>query len=315
MGGIVEALAGQDIGQVLIAVAQAVNAGADPRRLASDLLDHLRNTFLAVQAPSVVGVTGEALSALVDQAHRLGLAVVVRAMELVGLAIADMRDSVDTRINLEVALVRLISSAAEAGPAPIPAAPRAAPGPVKAPAGMDAARAALGAHRAQATLSAPVTPTPPSGVQTASSPVAPPAAPIARPAGKLPSRDELTKAWGDIVLPKLPPSVRVFLSSGRFTAVEGSSAVYALPNRVSLQRAEPVRADAEEALSAHFGARVPLKLVLDDWTPGSTKVVADPEEDDLEAFDAEDLEDAGPELISVEQRLLEAFPGAEEVKP
>ena len=40
-----------------------------------------------------------------------------------------------------------------------------------------------------------------------------------------------------------------------------------------------------------------------------------PDPEDPYAYDLDDLEDAGPALVSPEQRLLEAFPGAEEVAP
>ena len=38
-------------------------------------------------------------------------------------------------------------------------------------------------------------------------------------------------------------------------------------------------------------------------------------DEDLASYDLDDLADAGPAVVSPEQRLLEAFPGAEEVTP
>ncbi len=49
----------------------------------------------------------------------MGLAFLVRAMETVGQALVDMRDSVDPRVTLEVALIRLVSPALDASPAAI----------------------------------------------------------------------------------------------------------------------------------------------------------------------------------------------------
>ena len=43
-----------DVGQTLQAVAKAISAGREPRRLGNDLVEHLRNAFLARQAPSLV---------------------------------------------------------------------------------------------------------------------------------------------------------------------------------------------------------------------------------------------------------------------
>ncbi|MDQ2728132.1 MAG: DNA polymerase III subunit gamma/tau, partial [Actinomycetota bacterium] len=114
---IVDAIAGRDAGLVLLAVADALNGGRDPRRLAAELVEHLRNGFLATQARSLVLLADEAANQVEAQARQLGLATVVRALEQIGRAAVDMRDSVDTRVTLEVALVRLASPAADPSPA------------------------------------------------------------------------------------------------------------------------------------------------------------------------------------------------------
>ncbi|MCL2395294.1 MAG: DNA polymerase III subunit gamma/tau, partial [Acidimicrobiaceae bacterium] len=117
VSAIVDALADRDVGRVLVAVAESMSAGRDPRRLASDLVDHLRNGFLATQARGLVQLSDDAVVEVAAQANRLGLASLVRAMEVIGQAATDMRDSVDPRVTLEVALVRVASPAADAQPA------------------------------------------------------------------------------------------------------------------------------------------------------------------------------------------------------
>ncbi len=114
---IVDGLAERDTGLVLTAVAEGMAAGRDARRLAADLLDHLRNAFLATMARRLVMLPDDAVTELAEQARRLGLAALVRAMEVIGQALADMRDSVDPRVTLEVALVRLARPDADASPA------------------------------------------------------------------------------------------------------------------------------------------------------------------------------------------------------
>lgn len=123
-------------------------------------------------------------------------------------------------------------------------------------------------------------------------------------------------AWGDRILASLRPAVKVYVATGRFLASEGSTAIYALPDQGLLARAAAGREEVETALSAHFGRPVALKLVLDDGSaapgPGSprgpTPVVEEP------SFQGEwDVMAEAPAAPSPEQRLLEAFPGAEEV--
>ena len=158
----------------------------------------------------------------------------------------------------------------------------------------------------------------------------------------MPSRDDLTLAWGDSIVGNLRPPVRAYLGSGRFVGVEGDKAVYALPDRPLLSRAEDVKEEAEQALSAHFGRRIALRLCHDTGavaveraaeqagspgegsagrarppagpTTGPAVQVVEPE-DGPGGYDLDDLRDAEPHMMSPEQRLFEAFPGAQEVNP
>jgi hypothetical protein len=135
----------------------------------------------------------------------------------------------------------------------------------------------------------------------------------------LPTRDELTKAWGDTVLGKLTRQAQVYLGGGRFTEVSEGAAVFALSDRGMLDRAVNFVAEAETALAAHFGQRVPLRLVLDRGAgpQGRGSVAAPvpvapaPPED---TYDLDDISEmtSGPEVpvVPVEQRILEAFPGS-----
>jgi DNA polymerase III subunit gamma/tau len=387
---IVDGLAERDPGRVLLAVAEGMASGRDARRLAADILDHLRNGFLATMARGLVMLPDDGVARVEEQARRLGPAALVRAMEGIGEALTAMRDSVDPRVTLEVALVRqarpdvdhspaallerierLERSAGKGGggrpdmrapAAPEPSVARSAPPPPQAgsapspavvgpaPSGQPAppsaaARAALGAHRLP-----PAVPGPPPAPTAAPDPPSRPAEPVMPPpaappaaagaAGSLPSRDELTKAWGDGVLRGLPGKARSRFASGRFLAVEDGAAVFAVPDKHLLGRCEETRADAEAALSQRFGVPVSLRLVLD---PGGPPVDASaggqpsrpspptpslapgprPEpaaELDDPSFgyadqDFEDMADAGPAVTSPEQRLIQAFPGAEEVSP
>jgi hypothetical protein len=129
----------------------------------------------------------------------------------------------------------------------------------------------------------------------------------------LPTREQLTIAWGDTVLPGLRPGVKAYVSAGRFVGVDEAGAIFAVPDRGLLARAEPNRPEVEAALAAHFGRPVPLRLVLDE--PAAPGARPEPPTDDLSAIDLEDLDDAPMAVVSPEQRLLEAFPGAEEVSP
>ncbi|HTT92843.1 MAG TPA: DNA polymerase III subunit gamma/tau, partial [Acidimicrobiales bacterium] len=117
LSDLVDALAERDTARTLQAVAAAMAAGRDPRRLGTDLLEYLRNAFLSVQAPSLVLLPGVTVDKLAESARHMTLPSLVRAMETLGQALVDMRDAVDPRVTLEVALIRLSSPVVDASPA------------------------------------------------------------------------------------------------------------------------------------------------------------------------------------------------------
>ena len=313
---VVEALCEQDVGRVLVAVAERCGAGHDPRQLARDLLEQLRQAFLASLAPTLVGLSDDELARLADQARRLGAPTLVRALELLGEALVDMRESPDPRVNLETALVRLCRADADASPAAllerIERLERAL--------GERTAGPAVAAAR-EAVAKAPERPPPPprsagprpalGGVRAAETPPPPPPSGQSADDVPFPSRDQVTLAWGDRVLGQLPGRARALYKSGRFLAVEDGVAVYALPNAVHRDRCERIRTDVEQALAVEFGRAVPLRLVVepDVATPAPSDPVEEP------AVDLTDLRDApAAGLTSPIDHVMQAFEGAEVVE-
>jgi DNA polymerase-3 subunit gamma/tau len=320
VGEFVEALCERDAGRALAAVAERCGAGHDPRQIATDVLERLRQTLLVSVSRALVGLPDEEVDAVETEAHRLGRGATVRAMELLGQALVDMREAPDPRVLLEVALVRLCKPELDSSPdallerierleralskQPPAAAPPSPPSPPSPPAAASGARLALGGVRAaRPQAPAPPVPSPPPP------PPPPPPAPAAAPpaAGAPPSRDELTMAWADNVVPALSPRARSRFLGGRFVATEDGAATFALPNSFHRDRCEEVRGEVEAALGAHFGRPVPLRLVTEEQAPAPVAAAA-PEE---ESIDLEDLQDApASELRSPVDHVLQAFEGA-----
>jgi DNA polymerase-3 subunit gamma/tau len=113
---IVEALAERDAGRALVAVAHLTSAGFSPQQLAGDLIDVLRQGFLAMVAPELAGVVDTERAATGDVTERLGLPALVRSIEVLGRSQAEMREALDARVTLEVALVRLAHPEADESP-------------------------------------------------------------------------------------------------------------------------------------------------------------------------------------------------------
>jgi DNA polymerase III subunit gamma/tau len=370
---VVEALAERDVGRALVAVAHLASAGYSPQQLAGDLVDHLRQGFLTLVAPDLVAISDTEQDALSSQAERVGLAALVRSLEVLGEAQVSMRDAPDPRVTLEVALVRLTHPAADNSPeallvrierleasdraAPSPpyaARPPAGPGPVAPDENADpppaATRRTVGAVRRQ---SAPAPADAPPSTPT-KDPVPPP--PVGDDAGAgstpFPSRDQLVQAWGDHVIGGLRPKAKALFQAGRFVGVADDKAVFGLPNEIHRTRCEEVRGEIESALSGHFGRTVGLVLIVDSGTsaggddpvalpsavagsppasaPGPTDPGASPprsltpspghaeegaadEIEDLSAFEDSELGEIAQVDNSATSRVLQAFPGAEEV--
>lgn len=407
VGELVDALCEKDAGRVLVVAGDLVAAGRDPQMLAVQVIDHLRSGFLLVMgAGHLVAAAPEAAKRLEDQARRLGVAGVTRAIELLGTTLVEMREALDKRIALEVALVRLARPEADASPAALlerierleQGAPRAAAGgtavaspaaadesarpspagsapavPAPPPPPRDVVPARSGAAEARRLLQSagggdqrggrpspsaaapsgpptapPSSPPPPPGASAGDRPAPPPppasaapaapssaasfapassappsSPPAAPPAGSgdvaarpTPTRDELTMAWGDRILDTLGPGVKAMYRVGRFVSVEGTAAVFALPNEPHRVNSERRKADVEAALRDHFKVPLTLRLIVDgslDTGGGGAPRAADPEPE--EVFDRqaiEQMEDA-PAGMSAADKVLQAFPGAEEV--
>jgi DNA polymerase-3 subunit gamma/tau len=352
MGGVVEqahpveailtALTERNAGAALVAVAEAADAGRDPRALGESLIGSLRDAFLAVMgAPDRHLPPGdlERASAL---GSALGAAGLTRALEVLGEALVDLGKKPDPRIVLEVALVRLCrpdadhsldavlerlerlerGGGAPAGSAPGPSAvkgpaePSAAPAAKRKGSPADEAREELAKAKAAAPTRARVTKAsaPRATPSAAPAPAASAPAPAANAGGGIPSRDELTLAWGDSLLDTLPRGTRAIFSTGRFVESNGEAAVFALANAPTRDHCEKKRPDVERALATHFGRPVPLVLVTDADVGGPAAPSAAPAPaaaDEVEDVgDVHALEDA-PSVGSGAERLAEAFPGAE----
>ncbi|MGO9910438.1 MAG: DNA polymerase III subunit gamma/tau [Acidimicrobiales bacterium] len=293
---LVEAMAEQDPGTGLRVVGEAVAAGFDAQRLAVELVETLREQFLSSIARRVVRPDADMLAA--DGRALLPPARCVRALELIGKSIVDMREAIDPRTTLEVAIVRLTNpdvddstsalldrierlerrladfesggsggggGSASAPRPPVQGAARevSPPSSPDAPpaADSDGRKPALGAYRSQAAQ--PASPPEPVAAPTPAPVEAEAAPPLDSLLGAMPSRDDLVTAWADSILPALKPRARAIYAVGRWTAMTDGVAVFALPNAAHVEHAGALRDDVAAALSAHFGTRIRLDLVTD----------------------------------------------------
>ena len=91
-------------------IEELAEQGQDLGRLVTDLLEHLRHLLLVQhmgEVPDSLPVTEETRERLREQANQLGEATVLRLIDLLAVAVEDMRQGGDPRLPLELALVKV----------------------------------------------------------------------------------------------------------------------------------------------------------------------------------------------------------------
>jgi DNA polymerase III subunit gamma/tau len=301
---VLAAYAEGDVRQSLISLSALLAGGWGPQQLATELIDDLRQVFLAALAPELCTVSGQTQAQFNAWAESIGLARVVRGMEILGRALVDMRDAPDAQVVLEIAMVRATRPDLDAGVEALAervgalerglaaggggaggggtgaVAPRAIPRAEAAPVVPEPAapvadvgrRPSVGAVRRRQVASAATGAAAGEEVDEETSAVLPdvdvpapaPAAAVA-PTPTVPiDRDSLTQAWGDGILRNLPARAKALFSAGRFVSFADGTARFALPNAAHRDRCLDMARDVEGALSNQFGTPVALELVVDD---------------------------------------------------
>ncbi|MDX6504621.1 MAG: polymerase subunit gamma/tau, partial [Gaiellaceae bacterium] len=293
----------RDTAGALELVEELADQGQDLGRLAGDLTEHLRALLLCQhlgEVPASLPVTEETRERLREQANQLPEPAVLRLLDLLAVAIDDLRQGGDPRLPLELALVKVTRPAADLeresiafrldqleqrlqGGAPAVAAPpRAQPAPAAEP--------------------APVTPPP---APEDSSAVATPA-PLAAappPAERPLDLGQLQEAWQRSVLPAIAstPTQSLFLKAKPVLLEDERLVIEFAPgNDFHRKLAEDERnlSQLREALHQVTGRKLALEFTLGTAAP-ETEPDAEPEvegEEELvsllkDTFDAREVDD------------------------
>ena len=109
----VDALAAGDAATLFGAVESVIDAGHDPRRFATDLLERFRDLIVLQAVPDaasrgVVDAPEDVLDRMREQAARIGPATLTRYAEVVQAGLGEMRGATAPRLLLEVVCARLL---------------------------------------------------------------------------------------------------------------------------------------------------------------------------------------------------------------
>ncbi|MBB2945640.1 DNA polymerase-3 subunit gamma/tau [Actinoplanes lutulentus] len=113
-----EALASADGAAAYATIDRVAEAGHDPRRFASDLLERLRDLIILQQVPDAVAkglIDGPAdqLEAMAGQATKLGPATLSRSADIVHNGLVEMRGTTAPRLLLELVTARMLLPGAD----------------------------------------------------------------------------------------------------------------------------------------------------------------------------------------------------------
>lgn len=114
---VVDALAAGDRAAVFEAVDRLVEAGHDPRRFATDLLQRLRDLTLLQAVPEavargIVEAADDEVSRMVEQSAKFGAATLTRYGEILHVGLTEMRGATAPRLLLELLCARMLLPAA-----------------------------------------------------------------------------------------------------------------------------------------------------------------------------------------------------------
>jgi DNA polymerase-3 subunit gamma/tau len=274
---VIESLITHDAAAVLTQVGAAMQRGHDPKAFTEQIVRFLREMFLSSMAPQLVQLADDHAKVAADMTARYGVASVVRAIEVLGEALVDIRRAPDPRLVLEVTLVRLASNVIANDTASLLARverlesgsshPRDVTGPIPRPrltSNTQPSPAASGTSSRPATRSS----TQPS--THSSAPVAP------TPTVAVLATDDVVGAWPSVVR-TLKATVRALYSAVDVVGIEGDTLVVSAPSEMHKKKCLELKDHVCTALTAAAGRPINVDVrVQASRVAGAASTAASP---------------------------------------
>ena len=277
---VVEAIAAGEIGEGLAAIQASLDAGAEARQLARQVVDTLRGILLILMGQQeLVDAPVEVRSEMVRLAGRLSLDTVLTGLRAFGRAAGEARQSWQPSLGLELALMDTAQSVAGGAPSSAVAAPgrrqgpqtEAPPAPEKKPQA-DQARSAI--DRADSS--------PPAAAGVTSQAVADSWEAVLGAAYRLDSRTQ------------------ALLRSGRFLGVRQGHVVIGFPTEILREKMEKGHSltHARQAIEQVLGLPLEVRCVLLGQDPGD-EVPSPPQPMEDDGMVATAVRELGGHVVAV----------------
>ena len=114
----IDALAAGDGARLFVVVDSVMDAGHDPRRFATDLLERIRDLIVLQNVPDaassgMIEAPADQVERMVTQASQLSAAELARAADVVSTAISELRGATSPRLHLEFMAAHLLLPGAD----------------------------------------------------------------------------------------------------------------------------------------------------------------------------------------------------------
>ena len=311
---LLSALAEKNSSKALGAVSEGISRGREPRVIAEELLGALRTAFLLKMGVPSEEIGEEGINHSLSFSDQVTPGLITKALEVIGVALVDMRRAPDPRVDLEVALVRLtreevqqsnelieaLTTRVEELERQLSSISTASSGPIKP------------SSKAKEILSKTNKTPPPQKVQEENS-SPPDESPPQEKQVETPGTDELPELnnvvaeWKSIIQ-TMSKRARSRLAASQIIEIVGTEVVLGLPNEPHRQRCLDLTEEIKAALSNHFST--PLQLRLDVISSSSDSPKPKPKKENLEV-DTTDSTSADTFEGSATDQVIKAFPGAE----
>ncbi|HET7484792.1 MAG TPA: DNA polymerase III subunit gamma/tau, partial [Solirubrobacterales bacterium] len=302
----VDAVVAEDPRGVLLGVEKMARSGRDPAQFARDLLAHLRHLLVTQtvgEVPNTFVVTATDGDRLAAQARAVGPATLVRTIDELANALANVREGDDARMAVEIALLKAARpdldpstegllrriERLEQGTNPSPAAGPVAAGDPPPPAVAEASSGAVppatppAAEAESAPPETPVADEPSTGPGPTSS--APGDSPAAGPAGGI-DLEKVKRVWPAILdkLRETSPALAATFDGARPVGLDEEGLTVGFPADSTFNKKKAEAPDKRElladAIEAVAGERLRPSYVLLDGEPAAEP--APPAEDEID---------------------------------
>ena len=310
------ALAEKNSSKALGAVSEGISRGREPRVIAEELLGALRTAFLLKMGVPSEQIGEEEINYSLSFSDQVTPGLITKALEVIGVALVDMRRAPDPRVDLEVALVRLTREEGQQSNELIEALVARVEELERKLSSMSVVSStpAKPSSKAKEILNkAPESP-PPQKVQEENSSPSEESTPqekqIEAPKSiKLPELNSVAAAWKDIIQ-TMSKRARSRLAASQIIDIVGAEVVLGLPNEPHRQRCMDLMEEIQTALSNHFSTPLQLRLDVVSSSSDSSKPTPKLKKENLEV-DTTGSISADTFEGSATDHVIKAFPGAE----